>query len=165
MKFEDVIKNIESFDNEKNLGFFSADCMDKIKKSYTEIMLQIDNLKNDKELEVTEAKKLGDLIIDTYIDIQNAFTFRPIKREYKDFVNSFGELIINWNNNTLNNTRIVTLVTLVNRFLDAHYTLLETSKELRKLNDYFSRMRGWMPTALDIQKTYFDMLVEDNITK
>ena len=165
MEFEVVIKNIEGFDDEKNQGFFSVPCMDNIKKSYEEIMLQINDLKNDKEIEFPEAKKLGDLIIDTYIDIQNAFTFRPIKREYREFVNSFGELIINWNNNTLNNGRIATLVTFVNRFLDVHYTLLDSAKELRKLNDYFSRMRGWMPTALDIQKIYFDMLVEDNITK
>lgn len=162
MEFEDVVKNIEEFDEEKNQGFFSPVCMENIKKSYERIVSQIDRMKKDEGLEMSEVKELSDFIVGTYVDIQNALTYRPIKKEYRDFINTFGELVINWNSNTLNTDRIITLVNFSNRFLNIHYMLIDSSRELRKLNDYFSRMRSWMPVAIDIQKTYFDMLVDNN---
>lgn len=162
MEFEDVLKTIEEFDEGKNQGFFSTLCMENIKKSYHRVMYQIDRMKEDQALEISEVQELADFIVNTYVDIQNALTYRPIKKEYREFVAAFGELIINWNNNTINSDRVTTVVNFSNRFLDIHYMLLDSSKEMRKLNDYFSRMRNWMPTALDIHKTYFDMLVDKN---
>ncbi len=162
MEFEDVVKCIEEFDEEKNQGFFSYNCMKNIKESYERIISQIDRMKNDEGLETTEVQELADFIVGTYVDIQNAMAYRPIKKEYRDFINVFGELVTNWNSNTLNSDRIITLVNFSNRFLNIHYMLIDSSRELRKLSDYFSRMRNWMPTALDIHKTYFDMLVDNN---
>jgi DNA primase catalytic subunit len=160
MTIDDVKKTIGEFigNNEIRLTFLNQQSTEELKCLYEKILNDVSLLEKEEKLDDKEVIETSNRI--KYINsiFLNNLYLNPITNEINSFIKSWSMLIYNWNQNTIKEKQIYNQGVLMPRIVDGHFTVLEAINNLKEISNYLSRVRGWLPPAIDISKHYFNIL-------
>lgn len=158
MELEETLQIIESYLGDISNNFIFKSYKIQLEKCFFCIKEQInifsaDGIVSNQELLITKS-----IILNSFISILNAITYRPIKQKDNIFVKSYCELIYNWNNNTIKDDDIKTMTDLTIILLDNHFFMIKYMKELKIIISIMNRFRSWFPISIQSAKTFFGAL-------
>jgi len=159
MEFNESVELVKTFLNsEKCIYFISGDELNVIKETLSKVVDDIkEMMENDKCDLVDKTKDVKDIIM----VLIRSYLFNPINEDVTKFIKAFHMIIFNWNNNSVKDKEIDTLIQALNRYSECSFTMMESIDVMKTLINNMKDLKSWTPSSFDISKHYFDILSEE----
>ena len=154
---ENTIQSIETYLKDRSLSsdFLQPGLYDELCRLTKCIIEDIRRMIEDKEVndmtkEITDClNRLLAVVITT-----------PISERNGTFLKDFCSLTFNLNNNLKKDETINTLSISIIRFVDNHFTIVESIEVLKALTKTFKDLKSWLPPSFEISKHFSTIMMK-----
>ncbi len=159
MEFNEAKKHIEIFlDDKFRYEFFGKEILSIINYTYHEILKNIKDLTEDKNVKTND--DFINKLLTSLSEVRRSVFMVPLTPAFINFVNAYTEMIYNWNDNSIKNRDISDIIFQINRIIKGHLTMNESIDILKNLTQSLRNFKNWLPPAFEISKHYIDLLNE-----
>lgn len=160
--FDETVDNIRSFlSSDTYSKYFKSELFQDFTDSLDMMLTCFDILSKDGQVDtskltsVTKLNKTLDYIRIYVLD-------EVLDNNITTFIESWINLVSNWNDNITKDESLMSTCNLIIRFLQGHFTNLEVLQILKHQNAIARSLRHWLPPAFELSMHYIESLTESD---